>query len=170
MLSWLTFASLLHLIACDSFPKVFIVNLESRVDRRASISNHLLAHSIQDFSFIDAIDKDTQKLLVDFYWYNDTRSQAVNSSPGARACFLSHMRALRQFLLTDALHAIIMEDDALLVKGFREKASKIIALHGSADVLLFSAYVENGSQAQPHGFPRVALLTHRRREQHFCDQ
>ena len=40
--------------------------------------------------------------------------------PGEIGCFLSHKKALKKFLLTDAEYAIVFEDDAVPEDGFMD--------------------------------------------------
>jgi GR25 family glycosyltransferase involved in LPS biosynthesis len=133
----------------QSLPKIFIVNLAHRTDRRAAMESQLQRHSAAlgrpiPRQYIEAIDKEAHKVLVDFYWFNDTRSQAINSSPGARACFLSHIRALRQFAtLSSDASAIIAEDDAQFHRDFVPRVEAAIAAHPEASVILFSSYIQS---------------------------
>ena len=130
---------------------MYVINLSHRTDRRATITAHLSQRGISKFSFVEAIDKNVDKPLIDFYWAQDNRSQALNSSPGARACFLSHMRALRQVLLNDDPGALIVEDDAALYRGFVARVDAAVAAHQEADIILFSSFVTGFEDMPPAG-------------------
>ena len=46
--------------------------------------------------------------------------------PGEVGCFLSHKKAIKQFLSTDAPYAIVFEDDAIPNEGFEQTVTTII--------------------------------------------
>ncbi|MCY4556522.1 MAG: glycosyltransferase family 25 protein [Chloroflexi bacterium] len=80
----------------------YVINLDSRPDRWASISENLQQVGA-DAERISAIDAD---LLGDVATWRIDR--------GAAACTFSHGKALRRFLETDRPAALILEDDTEL--------------------------------------------------------
>lgn len=142
-LSALLCLKLSQCIKLQQLPPSYIINLESRNDRKALLLQRLAQHNIKNFQFIEAVDAKKDEKLISFYWHNDTRSQSINASPSAKACFLSHIRALRQFLLSSSTQGLIMEDDALFRKDFVAFVSAIAAKHTNVPLILLSAYVSD---------------------------
>ena len=94
---------------------VFVINLDRRPDRWQAISARLDELRIK-FEHIQAVDANDLPAL--------TETDAVD--PGAKACLLSHCKAMRAFLDTGSDAALIFEDDAVI-------ASDTAALLDSTD-------------------------------------
>ena len=81
----------------------FVINLESRLDRRRSMDEQLRRVGWNDVEFFKAVAPD---------------SPGGFSSIGARGCFLSHLEVLR---CANGRPLILMEDDLNFVDGFSSK-------------------------------------------------
>lgn len=79
----------------------FVINLDRRPDRLAAIVENLDRIGVEA-TRISAIDAKTLPAL----------KRPDNLNLGARACMLSHCKALRAFLATGRPAALILEDDA----------------------------------------------------------
>lgn len=81
--------------------RTFVINLERRPDRKAQMENQLAAVGV-DADWILAIDG-----------HNTTSLPAGTLvSAGSFGCFMSHVRALDEFLEGNDDYALILEDDA----------------------------------------------------------
>jgi len=83
----------------------FVINLESRADRRAAMQRELLRVD-WSASFFPAIRP---------------LSAGRFTSPGARGCFLSHLEVLKRARDARADHLVILEDDVNFVRGFSDR-------------------------------------------------
>lgn len=91
------------MLAINGTPLIYVINLESRTDRRTKVTNSLNSLNL-NFEMITAIDARTFG-----------KGQAsFNLSLPAQACWESHVLAIQAFLKTCSTHAIIFEDDVLL--------------------------------------------------------
>ena len=90
---------------------VYVINLESAVKRRAN-TQKVFSEAGISFSRVPAIDGKVLKWEPTEYaekWYRCLHGRETN--PPEIACYLSHLKALAQFLETEAEFALICEDD-----------------------------------------------------------
>ena len=114
----------------DLIEKIYVINLARRPDRKALMIKRLTHHNlIQKTTFIDAIDSKSSP-LIDWYLFNVPPKDKTGDNALQRAeiaCFLSHIKALRQIYLDGCQRAIIMEDDVMLHNQFNEKYQELEA-------------------------------------------
>ena len=108
----------------DAGLKYYVINLPKSTDRRERFTKRLVHHKIIDQSvFIEAVDKSSP--LID--WFEQGCSFERQSTRPEHACFLSHLKAIRTFLLDpEATQAVIFEDDAMLHNDFKEKLNYVL--------------------------------------------
>jgi len=102
--------------------RAFIINLDSAADRWA-ISEKLFAGTSLPFTRVPAVEGDALQLPhVDYSeplyrWFHGR-----STNPREIGCYLSHLRAMEQFLATTDEHALIVEDDI----GFRPEFEAVL--------------------------------------------
>jgi glycosyl transferase family 25 len=107
--------------------QLFVINLDRSKDRLDRIQSRLESQGF-DFVRVPAIDgglKENHDRLV-------PKERTHYFRPlvrGEIACYLSHLRALQAFLSSDASYGLILEDDAVLVDGFKDKLNAILDDH-----------------------------------------
>lgn len=105
--------------------KIYVINLDRRLDRRARMDTIAATHGIeyQRIAAIDAKSEDFLKLAKDLQEDGPTGRTSSNT----RACTLSHFKAWQEFLRdpNSGDMALILEDDVILSPAFL-KALKIL--------------------------------------------
>jgi glycosyl transferase family 25 len=97
--------------------RAYVINLEGAVKRWKHIEQGFSAAGV-DFIRVPAIDGnlvDVQESEYSPAWYRLLHGRETN--PPEIGCYLSHLKALRMFLETDAELALICEDDITLDDG-----------------------------------------------------
>ncbi len=89
---------------------VYVINLESRPDRREFMEVQCAERGVEFVRIVAHTENDAIVAL----------RKDGGVSAGELACTMSHMKALRTFLETDADAAVVLEDDAVLSRDFRE--------------------------------------------------
>lgn len=129
-----------------SLPPIFILNLDRAPHRWEQTKEelnkaHIDDHEVHRFSAVDG-RKFTQQDLES----NTTTLGRLFQPKGVLACFLSHRTFWQYVIDNDLDRAIIMEDDLVLVPGFREGLVKAIGeldslpnTDNNVDVLLLGA-------------------------------
>lgn len=90
----------------------YVLNLARHADRMAQIAAQLDAKAVK-FERVEGYDasqiepEELDKLV-------DRHGPIPRMPDGARACTAGHFKILKKFLATDATHALILEDDAVL--------------------------------------------------------
>ena len=105
----------------------YVINLEGSDARLAHISAQLNAQGIP-FQRVPAFDG-RQLAIEQFPNFDAKAAYAFMGRPmrgGEVGCYLSHLKALRAFLDSDARYAVILEDDAELAPGLAEVVGQII--------------------------------------------
>jgi len=99
--------------------RAFIINLDSATDRWAFIQASF-AKSQLVLSRVSAVDGAGIRLPDARFSERGYHRWHGRSSSNVRelACYLSHLKALKEFLATDEEHALIGEDDLVLRPGF----------------------------------------------------
>lgn len=106
--------------------KTYVINLPDSTSRFSRISEDLKKHGIEP-TRIDAIDG-RQSSPTDFSTYNKQRTLSRHGrdlTGGEVACYLSHIKALTEFIESDARHALILEDDATFAPCFGSFISEL---------------------------------------------
>ena len=109
--------------------RVFIINLEYRVDRRESILRELRKAGIKNFEFFVAIQPNTVQDLfrVNRHFLKDPPSWLKDTDPrhylkyrlGSLGCLLSHVAVMKIALERNYKRILILEDDATFVSDIR---------------------------------------------------
>lgn len=102
----------------------YVINLPRCTDRKERLTSRLQHHGLLDqATFIQAIDKDSPILN----WFEQGCVTNYTSTRPEHACFLSHIKALRTFVLDkDVDEAIILEDDAMLHNNFQQRLDLVL--------------------------------------------
>ena len=94
------------------------INLPRAEDRRRAIQAQALKHGL-DIQLVTAIaGEDLPAEVPEYDRAARRRCHNHDLTPNEIACTLSHIKALKTFLASDAEYAVIMEDDALLAENF----------------------------------------------------
>lgn len=94
----------------NGFSPIYVINLESRLDRKEYIENQLINYGVSEYTIIKAVDgsKDDVSKIVKNY-------NQITLSNNEIACTLSHLNAIKKWLSeSDSDYAIIIEDDLSL--------------------------------------------------------
>lgn len=78
---------------------IYYINLENREDRNSLFLDQINKNNIKEYFRVNAVSK------------NDILNEKYEMSKQEIACSLSHMMALKQFILSDYEFAMICEDD-----------------------------------------------------------
>ena len=100
----------------DSFDMVYIINLESRVDRKKEMEAQLLKVGLSL----------THNKITLFKAVKPTDAGEFPNI-GAKGCFLSHLEVLKDCQLRQFKRILIFEDDLNFVKKFNQKFTSVIA-------------------------------------------
>jgi glycosyl transferase family 25 len=100
--------------------KVFVINLERSTARRESIKKQLDEAGVE-FEFIKAVDGSS---LTDEYLQKALNFEEIAKRPylmrkGAYGCALSHYAIYLKMIAENIPHAVILEDDVLINKEFK---------------------------------------------------
>ncbi len=98
----------------EIFQRVYVVNLPRRKDRLDSFFNHL--PSDWPFQTPEAFPALDGSLSTHPEWWN--------GGEGAWGCYRSHIRILEECLTNGVESVLILEDDAVCVENFQEKAQR----------------------------------------------
>ena len=104
--------------------KYYVINLDRSTDRLKSVSSQCEDQNI-NLERIPAYDGNTLDLkeLADDAACRYEMGRSIQ--PGEVGCFLSHRKALEEFLLSGEEFAVILEDDATMSKNFSTAISDI---------------------------------------------
>ena len=105
--------------------RCYVINLDSstkRLDEFYAAFNKI-SLKIEKISAVDG-------KLIDIETFSDEnlckKQMGRGLQPGEVGCYLSHKKAIEQFLSTDAPYAIVFEDDAIPNVGFEKTVTTII--------------------------------------------
>ena len=122
------------------YMKIFVINLERSVVRRASIQQQLDSQGIR-FEFIKAIDG---SLLTDEYLATICNITELAKRPhiqkkGMYGCILSHHYIYEKIVAEDLPYAMILEDDVILQPNFKSLSTTLeTKIQPNEAILLFS--------------------------------
>jgi glycosyl transferase family 25 len=99
-------------------PPIFVINLDRDVERMASLAGSLKSLGLEYVRVPAVLGKEVPgwEKLVDASLYGD-RNRNVMPRPGEVGCYLSHLKAMEEFLRTDAPWCVILEDDVEVLPG-----------------------------------------------------
>lgn len=105
--------------------RCYVINLDSST-KRLDEFNASFKKTNLNIERISAVDG----RLIDIEAFSDDnlckKQMGRGLQPGEVGCYLSHKKAVEQFLSTDAPYAIIFEDDAIPNEGFEKTVTTII--------------------------------------------
>lgn len=113
--------------------KIFIINLEDRVDRKQSTESQLKKYNIDNYEFIEAIDGN--KLDIDpVSLPNDIDRKHLGKkfrrhfSNNEIACVQSHIKAIKKAKELDLDYVIILEDDIIICEDWNKRLEKLMKM------------------------------------------
>jgi hypothetical protein len=113
------------------FDRICIVNLPERVDRRRAVERELARQGIvvdgARVRFVDAIRPD---------------SAGAFPSIGARGCFLSHLKVLRQAHADGVQRLLVLEDDVMFTRALRQAETLAAGLDAGGWDLAYPGHAE----------------------------
>ncbi len=105
----------IHPIYRRPMPPIYVINLDRDVERMGSLARSLEALGLPYVRIPAVLGKqvpDWEK-LVDAELYG-ARNRLAMPRPGEVGCYLSHLKAMEEFLRSDAPWCVILEDDVEL--------------------------------------------------------
>jgi glycosyl transferase, family 25 len=107
--------------------KIYVISLPSALERRQFMDRQLKALGL-GYELVDAINgrelTSDQEEMVDRNWKQRRKGEGL--SPGSIGCSLSHAFVYKKILSDGVEQAIILEDDAVLLKGFVDVANGLL--------------------------------------------
>lgn len=100
-------------------PIIYIINLDTAVDRKKSVEQELLKTNIP-YQFVSAVDKTSLNSIK--HKVKNRYKKELN--PAEIGCFLSHIKIKELFLKSNYDFAIILEDDIQLLNDFDKIVKK----------------------------------------------
>jgi glycosyl transferase family 25 len=93
-------------------PPIYVINLDRDVERMASLAGSLRGLNLTYVRVSAVLGKEVPdwEKLVDVELYG-ARNRLPMPRPGEVGCYLSHLKAMEEFLRTDAPWCVILEDD-----------------------------------------------------------
>ena len=105
--------------------RCYVINLDSST-KRLDEFNTAFNKTDLNIERISAIDGS----LIEIKAFSDDnlckKQMGRGLQPGEVGCYLSHKKAIEQFLSTDAPYAIVFEDDAIPNEGFEKTVTTVI--------------------------------------------
>lgn len=136
----------------------YVINLQDASQRRENMHEDLEALSIP-YTRIEAIHGDDLTLPIDEY--NERKFNILTGKTANKrmiGCYLSHIKALCEFLKSDQPFALILEDDAVLPKETTSLLEGILEHKADWDMVRLSSEREGRYlpfASLPHGFELV---------------
>jgi glycosyl transferase, family 25 len=131
---------------------VYVINLTSSTDRRASITSQLGAHGI-DFTFVEAVDG-RELDMTDPEVIASISEDTTALRPTVAACAMSHLNAYCQMIAEGSDAALVMEDDVQVPADLEVLAAEVATKLSGAEVALL-----NFESPQPVTFTRQEGVT-----------
>ena len=111
-------------------PPIYVINLDRDVERMASLAGSLRSLNLTYVRVSAVLGKEVPdwERLVDAELYG-ARNRLPMPRPGEVGCYLSHLKAMEEFLRTDAPWCVILEDDVEV----RAECVEVLASLGAKD-------------------------------------
>ena len=110
--------------------KIYIVNLKKDKNRRENIIREVEKQNLTNYEIIDAVDgnKLNQNEINNSTFKNKKHLNPWNSkmSPSQIGCALSHIKVYEKFIKTEFEVALILEDDAIFLRDFKNNLKQFI--------------------------------------------
>lgn len=113
---------------------VYVLGLDRHGERVGTLAAHLDADGI-DFEFVAGFDGRNLEVM-DFPRYDHDRAvqyMGRGLSGGEIGCYVGHENALRAFLASEREQALILEDDAIPIKGLLQPIWQVVEILKSTD-------------------------------------
>lgn len=143
--------------------KCYAVSLEKDKFRRDSLIKQFTDHPNVQLNIIDAIEGKTDPKVDEIY--NTKHKEMFEQSGclmnhGEIACFLSHQKALKEFLKTDDKQALFVEDDVVLKDEFWESLGELIAFSEENPGIYFNFYTKSKKYFVIKDLKKIRLIQH----------
>lgn len=139
--------------------QTYVINLDRSKDRWDAIAQQLQGLGLP-FTRIPAVDgkqaSPEQRACLDETSYQ--KKHGKPSLPGELGCYLSHVKAIQTFLLSDALFALILEDDAIFAEGFVDAVHELMQHPKRWDMVKLSG-VHSGTPVSVHPLNKKYALS-----------
>jgi glycosyl transferase family 25 len=111
-------------------PPIYVINLDRDVERMESLAGSLRSLKLTYVRIAAVLGKEVPnwEQLVDAELYG-ARNRLPLPRPGEVGCYLSHLKAMEEFLRTDAPWCVILEDDVEV----RPECVEVLAALGQKD-------------------------------------
>lgn len=111
-------------------PPIFVINLDRDKDRMASIESSLAKNGLSHVRVPAVLGREVPdwERLVDAPLYA-RRNRNLSPRPGEVGCYLSHLKAMEDFLATGAPWGVILEDDVEILP----ECAEVLRALGEAD-------------------------------------
>ena len=121
---------MLYPINSAAMPPIYVINLDRDFERMASLAGSLQALALPFERVSAVLGKEVPgwEKLVDGKLYG-ARNRLPMPRPGEVGCYLSHLKAMEEFLRTDAPWCVILEDDVEV----RPECVEVLAALGQKD-------------------------------------
>jgi hypothetical protein len=115
----------------QSFDRICIINLPERADRRREVTRELARLEV-------AVDGDRVRFIAGI------RPDGPGDFPstGARGCYLSHLKTLKQAQADGVQRLLVLEDDVMFTPAMREAAPLAEAIRGEGWQLAYPGHVQ----------------------------
>lgn len=100
-----------------NWDKIFIINLERRIDRKLNMIKMFQLANIKEYEFIDGVDGTKQPIIDKFNNLKSSGKTKIITS-GHFACLLSHIKAIEEAKTRGYKSIMILEDDVFLSNDF----------------------------------------------------
>ncbi len=114
-----------------AFDRICIVNLPERADRRREVARELARFDL-------AVDGDRVRFIAGI------RPEGPGDFPstGARGCYLSHLKTLKQAQADGVQRLLVLEDDAMFTPAMRRSAPLAETLRGDGWQLAYPGHIQ----------------------------
>ena len=125
--------------------RAFVINLERAPERWTHMAAALARAGIEA-SRVAALDGRTLRPTPEQYSARRYRLlHGRNGTPEEVGCYLSHLKAMGEFLATDEEHALICEDDLALKGDLPEVISALLRLRGRWNIVRLTGLSRGGA-------------------------
>ena len=146
--------------------QTFVINLERSPDRYRAIGERLTRAGLP-WIRVPAVDGSTLDLSrtteVDIAAYGRNHGKQLNAAEVG--CYLSHLKAMREFLAGPWHWALVLEDDADFPDDFQDLLRRLIAIESQWDIVKLSSFhagtpvrIENLSERYALAVPLSRLM------------
>ena len=118
--------------------KIFIINLEHRVDRKTHILNQLKKYNIENFEFFNGIKPSAIEIIKWNKKFCNHVNRDIKYKTGCLGCLKSHYEIMTLSLLRGYKTILILEDDTVFNDSYYQLDSYINQINNNFDMLYLS--------------------------------